>query len=40
MDDSVTRLDDSWNLLATIFLAKVAQIFGDFLAKFNISLIW
>ena len=29
---SVARLDDFWNFLATNFITKVAQMFGDFWA--------
>ena len=32
---SVTRLGDLWNFLMTIFHAKVAKIYGDFLGYFE-----
>ena len=33
--NSVTRLDNFWKFLATNFLTKVAQLFGDFWGLFE-----
>ena len=35
---SVTRLGDYWKFLPNIFIAKVAQIFDDFLANLKTTL--